>query len=85
MNTYHYHPLQICVYATRIFPSHGRRGAFAPRCDASELFGYFRGVGTPDFELEHRFPELDFAEEEEAGVIGGVGLAVVGRFGGDVG
>ena len=42
------------------------------------LFGQLGGVGTADFELEHRFAELDFAEEEEACVGGGVGLAVVG-------
>lgn len=75
---YHNHPLQIRVHATGIFPSHGHRGTFAPRGDASVLFGQLRGVGTADFEFEHRSAELDFAEEEEAGVVGDVGLAVVG-------
>ncbi len=82
---YHHHSLQFGAHATRIFPSHRRRGAFTPGRDAPVLFGQIRGVGTAGFEFEHRSAELGFAEEEEAGVAGRVGLAVVGRLGGDVG
>ena len=78
MNPYHHHPLQSRVHTTRVFPPHRRGGAFPPCGDASVLFGQLGGIGAADFELEHRFAELDFTEEEEARVGGGVGLAVVG-------
>ena len=67
-----------------IFPSGGYGGAFAPRGDVSVLFGQLRGVGAADFEFEHWFAEFDFAEEKEAGVAGGLGLAIVGGLGGNV-
>ena len=77
-DVYHYYPFQIRAHAARIFPSHGRCGTSTPCGDASMLFGQLCGVGTPDLEFEHRFAELDFAEEKEAGVVGDLGLAVVG-------
>ena len=73
------------MHATRVFPPRRSGSAFAPRGDASVLFGQLRRVRAADFQLEHRFAELGFAEEKEARVAGGVGLAVVGGFGGDVG
>ena len=66
------------MHATCVLPSHGCRGAFTPRRDAAALFRQLGGVRAADFELEHWIAELGFAEEEEARVAGGVGLAVVG-------
>lgn len=77
-NAYHHHSGQVCIHAARVLLSPRRRGALAPRRDVSVLFGQLRGVRTTGFELEHRFAEFDFAEEEEAGVAGSLRLAVVG-------
>lgn len=76
--THHHHALQIRIHTSGIFPPHRSCGAFTPRGDASVLLGQLGGVGTADFEFEHRVAEFDFAEEQEARVAGGVGLAVVG-------
>lgn len=83
--TYHHHACQVRVDALRVLPTHGRGSTLSPSSDASLLFGQLRSIRTADFEFEHRFAKFDFAEEEEACVTGGVRLAVVGGFGGDVG
>lgn len=75
--THHHDPFQPRMHAARVFPSRGCRGAFTPRRDAAALFRQIGGVGAADFELEHWVAEFSFAEEEEAGVARGVGLAVV--------
>ena len=66
------------MHAARILPSPRDRSALSPSGDASVLFRQLRGVRTADVEFEHRLAEFDLAEEKEAGVAGGVGLAVVG-------
>ena len=75
--THHHDALQTRMHAARVLPSHGCRGAFTPRRDAAALFRQLGGVGAADFKLEHWVAELGFAEEEESGIAGGVGLAVV--------
>ena len=84
-NTYHHHTSQVRINASRVLPPHRHGSTFTPSSDASALFGQLCGIRTTGLEFEHRFAQFDFAEEEETCVAGGVGLAVVGGFGGDVG
>lgn len=77
-DTYHQHPLQVRIHTPRVLPPPRDRGALSPSRDASVLFRQVGGVRAAEFEFEHRRAEFDLAEEEEAGVAGGVGLAVVG-------
>ena len=82
---YHCHSSQVCIHATCVFPSHRNSSALTKRGDAPVLLSHLRCIRTTDGKSEHRSAQFGFAEEKEAGVAGGVGLAVVGGFGGDIG
>ena len=84
-DTYHQDPLQVRMHTAGVLPILRDRSALSPSGDATVLFCHFGGIDLADFEFEHGLAEFGFAEEEEAGVAGGVGQAVVGRLGGDVG